>query len=132
MIIDSSALLAVVLSEPDAPQFARAIARGDTRRLPSVTWFEASMRVDTKGDAFAINRFDDFLKDFRIEIIPFTADHAREARRARVLYGKPHHPARLNFGDCMVYGVAKHERDTLLFKGDDFLKTDIVPALKGQ
>jgi ribonuclease VapC len=130
VIIDSSALLAVVLAEPDAVRYARAIATSDTRRIPSVTWFEAAMRVDAKGDAFAVSRFDDFLKDFRIAVVPFTSDHAREARRARMLYGKPHHPARLNFGDCLVYGVAKHEREPLLFKGDDFSQTDIEPALK--
>jgi ribonuclease VapC len=129
LIIDSSALLAVVLAEPDAAHYARAIATSGTRRLPSVTWFEASLRVDTKGDAFAVNRFDDFVRDFRIEIVPFSSDHAREARKARLLYGTPH-PARLNFGDCMVYGVAKHEREALLFKGDEFSLTDIEPALK--
>ena len=130
MIIDSSALLAVVLAEPDADQYARAIATSAARLPPSVTWFEASLRVDANGDAFAVNRFDDFVRDFRIEIVPFTSVHAREARRARLLYGRPHHPAQLNFGDCMVYGVAKHERETLLFKGTDFSKTDIEPALK--
>ncbi len=88
------------------------------------------MRVDAKGDVYAVNRFDDFLKEFRIETVAFTFDHAREARRARLLYGKPHHPAKLNFGDCLVYGVAKHERQPLLFKGDDFSQTDIEPALK--
>jgi ribonuclease VapC len=130
MIIDASALLAVVLAEPDAAQYARAIAASETRRIPSVTLFAAAMRVDARGDAFAISRFDDFLKEFRIETVPFTPDHAREARRARLLYGKPHHPARLNFGDCLVYGVAKHEREPLLFKGDDFSQTDIEPVLK--
>jgi ribonuclease VapC len=130
VIIDSSALLAVVLAEPDAVQYARAIAKSATRRLPSVTWFEASLRVDANGDNFAVNRFNDFVKDFRIEIVSFTAVHANEARRARLLYGKPHHPAQLNFGDCMVYGVAKHEGEKLLFKGTDFSKTDIEPALK--
>jgi ribonuclease VapC len=130
MIIDSSALLAVVLAEPDAAQYARAIAVSGTRRIPSAIWFEASMRIDAMGDAFAVTRFDDFLKDFRIEVVPFTFDHAREARRARMLYGKPHHPARLNFGDCLAYGVAKHEREPLLFKGNDFSQTDIEPALK--
>jgi ribonuclease VapC len=130
VIIDSSALLAVVLAEPDAVHYARAIALSTKRLLPSVTWFEASLRVDASGDAFAANRFDDFVKDFRIEIVPFTFVYAREARRARILYGKPHHPAQLNDGDCMVYGVAKYEREPLLFKGDDFSKTDIEPALK--
>jgi ribonuclease VapC len=130
VIIDASALLAIVLAEPDAIRYARAIAESESRHMPSVTWFEASMRVDANGNDFAVSRFDDFIKDFRIEIVPFTADHAREARRARRLYLKPHHPAQLNFGDCLVYGIAKHERDPLLFKGNDFGHTDIEPALK--
>lgn len=130
MIIDASAVLAIVLAEPDALRYAKAIAASDARRMPSASWFEATLRVDAHGDAFAADRFDDFIRESGIEIVPFTADHAREARRARRLFGKPHHPAQLNYGDCMVYGVAKHEREPLLFKGNDFIHTDIEPALK--
>jgi len=130
VIIDASALLAVVLHEPDAERYARAIAATTARRMPAVTWFEASMRIDMQGDAYAASRFDDFIREFRLELVPFTADHAREARRARTLFGRPHHPAALNYGDCMVYGVARHERQPLLFKGNDFAHTDIEPALK--
>ena len=129
MIIDSSALLAVILAEPDAARYAVAISRSRSRRLPAVTWFEASMRVDARGDAYAVSRFDDFVREFGIELVAFTPEHAHEARRARRLFGKPH-PAQLNYGDCMVYGVAKHEREALLFKGEDFRKTDIEPALE--
>ena len=88
------------------------------------------MQVDGSGDEFAVNRFDDFIREFSIRIIPFTAEHARHARVGRRLYGRSRHPARLNFGDCMVYGVAKAEREPLLFKGNDFAQTDIEPALK--
>ncbi len=88
------------------------------------------MRIDHGGGgAEALQRFDRFLVDFDIDIVPFTKDHAQHARAARLLYGKPH-KAELNFGDCMVYGVAKHEREPLLFKGNDFSHTDIEPALK--
>ncbi len=129
MIIDASALLAIVLAEPDAARYADAIADTDRRHMPAISWFEATLRVDQMGDPHAMRRFDDFARNFRIEIVPFTADHAREARRARRLYGKPH-KAQLNYADCMVYGVAKHEREPLLFKGNDFSQTDIEPALK--
>jgi ribonuclease VapC len=130
VIIDASALLAVVLAEPDAPRYATAIANASERRMPAAAWFEAAMQVDASGDEFAVNRFDDFIRDFRIRIVPFTAEHARHARVGRRLYGRNGHPARLNFGDCMVYGVAKAEREPLLFKGNDFSQTDIEPALK--
>jgi ribonuclease VapC len=130
VIIDASALLAVVLAEPDAPRYAAAIANAAERRMPSVTWFEAAMQVDASGDEFAVNRFDDFIRDFSIRIIPLTAEHARHARVGRRLFGRNNHPARLNFGDCLVYGVAKAEREPLLFKGNDFAQTDIEPALK--
>lgn len=130
MIVDASALLAVVLAEPDAERYARALAGARDPRLPSVTWFEASMQVDAGGDEVAVTRFDEFVQRFDIRIIPFTAEHARHARAGRRLYGRNNHPARLNFGDCLVYGVAKAEREPLLFKGNDFSQTDIEPALK--
>ena len=87
------------------------------------------MQVDAGGDEAATGRFDDFVRDFHLEIIPFTPEHARYARIGRRLYGRNRHPARLNFGDCLVYGVAKVEREPLLFKGNDFSQTDIEPAL---
>ena len=129
MIVDASALLAVVLQEPDAERYGLAILRAPRRQIPSVAWFEATLRVDPMSDPEGMRKLDAFVRDFGLEIVPFTADHAREARRARQLYGRPN-PARLNFGDCMVYGVARHEREPLLFKGDDFSRTDIEPALK--
>jgi ribonuclease VapC len=130
VIIDASALLAIVLAEPDASVYARAIASESRRRIPAVTWFEASMRIEAQGDAVAVTRFDSFASDFNIDIIPFTERHAEFARVGRRLYGRPAHPAGLNFGDCLVYGVAKAEQEPLLFKGTDFTQTDIDPALK--
>ncbi len=130
MIVDASALLAVVFDEPDGRRFAELIAGAPRARMPTATWFEAVLAVDTLGDEFASRRFDDVVRSLRIELIPFTAEHAEHAREARRTYGKRQHPARLNFGDCMVYGVAKAEREPLLFKGNDFSQTDIEPALK--
>lgn len=88
------------------------------------------MRVDWAGDEVAASRFDEVPQIFGIDIIPFTSRHAEAARQGRRLYGRPTHPAGLNFGDCLVYGVAKAEREPLLFKGADFTRTDIEPALK--
>ena len=130
MIVDASALLAIVLNEPDGRRFAEIIAGAPRARMPAPTWFEAALAVDTKGDDLASRRFDDVVRSLRIELIAFTPEHAEHAREARRIYGRQRHAARLNFGDCMAYGVAKAEREPLLFKGNDFAQTDIEPALK--
>ncbi len=130
MIVDASALLAVVLDEPDGRRFAEAIAGAPSARMPAATWFEATLAVDTAGDELAGRRFDDVVRILRIELIAFTPEHAEQAREARRVYGRKRHPAQLNYGDCMVYGVAKTEREPLLFKGNGFSQTDIEPALK--
>jgi ribonuclease VapC len=130
MIVDASALLAVVFDEPDGRRFAEVIAAAPRARMPAATWFEAALAVDTHGDDVAGRRFDDAVRSLRIELMAFTPAHAEQAREARRIYGRKRHPAQLNFGDCMVYGVAKAEREPLLFKGNDFSQTDIEPALK--
>jgi ribonuclease VapC len=130
VIIDASALLAVVLDEPDGRRYAKAIAGAENARMPAPSWFEATLAVDIKGDDLASHRFDDAVRTLQIEVIAFTPEHAAFAREARRIYGRGQHPARLNFGDCMVYGVAKAEREALLFKGNDFSQTDIEAALK--
>ncbi len=130
MIVDASALLAVVFNEPDGRRFAEAIAGAPTARMPAATWFEATLAVDMAGDELAARGFDEVVRLLRIELIAFTPEHALQAREARRIYGKKRHPAQLNFGDCMVYGVARTERETLLFKGNDFSQTDLEPALK--
>jgi ribonuclease VapC len=126
VIVDASALLAVVFDEPDGRRFAEFIASAPRARMPAATWFEAALAVDTRGDDVASRRFDDAVRSLGIEMIAFTPEHAEHAREARRAYGRK----LLNFGDCMVYGVAKAEREPLLFKGNDFAQTDIEPALK--
>jgi ribonuclease VapC len=130
VIVDASALLAVVLDEPDGRQFATTIRRAQRARMPAPAWIEAALAIETRGDDIAGRRFDEAVQRLRIEIMPFTREHAEFAREARRIYGRRQHPAWLNFGDCMVYGVAKAEREPLLFKGNDFAQTDIEPALK--
>ena len=130
MIIDASALLAIALVEAEAPAMLEAITLTPRPRTPAPTWFEAAMVLDRRGDARAAEIFRDMLDKVRIEICPMTAEHAREARRAWSMFGQDRHRARLNFGDCMVYAVAKVDGEPLLFKGDDFHHTDIEPALK--
>jgi ribonuclease VapC len=114
VIVDASALLAVALNEPDGRRFAEAIAGAPRARMPAATRFEAALAVDTDGDDVASRRFDEVVQNLRIELIAFTPVHAEQAREARRIYGRKRHPAQLNFGDCMVYGVAKAEREPLL------------------
>lgn len=131
MIVDTSALLAIVLVEPDAYHFAAAMAGAERVRMSAAHWFEATMAVDSRGNETARKRLDDAPQEVGFAIIPFTEEHARQAREAWRRFGRTsRHPAKLNFGDCMAYGVARAEREPLLFKGNDFPQTDIEPALK--
>jgi ribonuclease VapC len=131
MIVDASALLAVLLREPDAQRFADALTLAARARIPAPNWLEAAMVLDRRGDARARNGFDAALEELRIEVAPFGAAHAAHARQAWRDYGRGSgNPARLNFGDCLAYGFAKGEREPLLFKGEDFTHTDVRPALE--
>jgi ribonuclease VapC len=131
VIIDSSALLALVLREPEAPIFASAVADAIRVRIGSANWLEAAMVVDRRGDPVAAGLFDDFIRQFSIEIAALTLEHVIRGRQAWRDFGKGSgHPANLNFGDCLAYGFARVEGEPLLFKGDDFAKTDIQPVLK--
>ena len=88
------------------------------------------MVVDRRGGALSISRFEDFLRSAEIELIPVSVSQATIARRAWRIFGRGIHPARLNYGDCFAYALAKETREPLLFKGNDFAQTDIEPALK--
>ena len=130
MIIDASALLAIVLNEADGRRYADVIVGSERRLMPTVTWFEASLVVDTCRGEFARSRFQTIVCGLGITFMPFTLEHAEKARVARRTYGRDRHAADPNFGDCMVYAVAKHEGEPLLFRGNDFAQTDIETALK--
>ena len=130
MIIDASAVLAIFKGEPDARRFSDAIAAAPRCRMALPTWFETAINVDSAGDQWASRRLDDFLETGRIALVAFELQHALIARVAWQQYGRGRHPARLNYGDCMAYALAKVERDTLLYKGNDFAQTDIEAALK--
>jgi ribonuclease VapC len=132
VIVDSSALLALVLKEPDAAVFANAMASATRLRISCANWLEAATVVDRRGGPVAAGLFDNFISEFAIEIAGLNAKHTTRARQAWRDFGKGSgHPAKLNFGDCMAYGFARVEGEPLLFKGDDFAQTDIEPALKG-
>ena len=129
MIVDASAVLAVLLDEPDAPAFARALAAASAPRMSVVNHLEAAIRVDRLDTPAAVQALEALLATAGVEIVPATAAHGRLARLAFATYGKGRHPAALNFGDCFAYALAKEAGQPLLFKGRDFTQTDLVPAL---
>jgi ribonuclease VapC len=130
VIVDSSAMLAVILNEADEPRFAAAMVDAPTLRMSAANWVEAAIVVDSRKNPAATLRFEELTDALGLEIMPVTVDHARGARAAHTAFGHGHHPARLNFGDCLAYALAKASGEPLLYKGNDFSQTDIEPALK--
>ena len=130
MIVDSSALMAVIFNEPEESRFAAALVDAPVLRMSVANWVEAAIVVDSRKDPRAKARFEDLRKMLQIELVPVTADMAYRSRVAYADYGKGNHPARLNYGDCFAYALAKETGEPLLFKGTDFAQTDIEPALK--
>ncbi len=127
MIVDPSALLAVVFAESDGQAYADAMLSARECRMSAVGYLEAAIRLDQllgRVDP----RLDQMMELLEITIEPVTPQHARLARIAYRRYGKGNHPARLNLGDCFSYALAKSAREPLLFKGDDFSQTDIPSA----
>lgn len=129
MIVDSSALLAVILGEEDGARMAEAMVDAPCCRISAANWLEAAIVVDNRRNPGASDRFDDLLQALRVEVVPFDARHAALARAAHLRFGKGP-KAKLNFGDCMAYALAKASGEPLLFKGGDFARTDVEPALK--
>ncbi len=129
MIIDSSALMAILLQEPEAERIARAIALDSRRLMSSPTWLEVSIAVFLRAGEEGLRSLDLLVAKYHIEIVSMTPKQAEIARRAFKQYGKSIHPARLNFGDCIVYALAKETGEPLLFKGEDFNKTDILQVI---
>jgi ribonuclease VapC len=132
MIADSSALLAILFAEPDRERYAEALDVDPAPRLSTVNFVAVAVRVDVGGNPIASDAFDDLVKEAGIKIEPVTPEQAYLARRAYRAYGRGSgSPARLNFGDCFAYALAKATGEPLLFKGDDFGHTDIESALGG-
>ena len=130
MIVDASALLAILLDEDDGPTFSDRITESsDPCLLSPVNYLECCLRIDRFSDGARSDRIDESLAIMGIELVPVTPREARLAREAYRNYGKGDHPARLNLGDCFAYALAKARGEALLFKGDDFRKTDVKAAL---
>lgn len=129
MIIDTSALVAILRDEPDAPRFAEAIESARDRRISAATYVELGAVIDGARDPVASRRLDELLAAARITIEPVTEEQAGMAREAYRDFGKGSgHAAGLNFGDCFAYALARDTGEPLLFKGDDFTRTDIRAA----
>ncbi len=131
MIIDTSALVAVLRAEPDAAQIAQALAGAQVKQMSAASYFETAIVIDMSRDPVASRRVNELLREAEIKIAPVTEQQVLIAREAYRDFGKGSgHPAGLSFGDCFAYALAKDKGEPLLFKGTDFAHTDIEPALK--
>lgn len=129
MILDTSALLAVLLEEPEADEFTALILAAENPLISAVSFVEASILAESKGGDGSVRHLDAFLRTAGITIEPVTEEQALAARQAYSDYGKGRHSAGLNLGDCFPYALAKVLGEPLLFKGNDFRKTDVTPAI---
>jgi ribonuclease VapC len=125
MVVDSSALVAILRKEPEAARFTRAILRDSVRLISAANFLEAAIVIDNQAGLSAGRRLDAFVERAGIAIEPVTEAQVRIARQAYVDFGRGNHPAALNFGDCFAYALAKATGEPLLFKGHDFGQTDI-------
>lgn len=129
MIVDSSVLIAVLKNEPDAALVVTTLATAESLSLSAANYLEAGIVADRHLKPADAVRLDELIAEFQIEIVPVTAEHAHLARKACREFGKGNHPAKLNFGDCFAYALAKATGEPLLFKGADFAQTDVARAL---
>lgn len=125
MVIDTSAIIAITLNEPDAPLLEQCIVSDSVRLISAATVLEVAMVLETRLGEAAGREFDLWLLKAGIDIIAVDADQIEVARRAWRRFGKGRHPAALNYGDCFSYALAFTRAEPLLFKGNDFIKTDI-------
>ena len=128
MVIDTSAVMAVLLDEPERGRFTALIGAATPRRMSAVTLVEATMVFEGRKGPAGAGRVDRFVEDGEIEVVPVSVDQARLAQEAFRRFGKGRHPAGLNLGDVFAYALARATGEPLLFKGDDFARTDIAKA----
>ena len=129
MILDTSALAAIFFGESEADSYIRIIHDADICRISAANFVELAMVIEGQIGPDASRQCDIFLRRAEIIIEPVTVEHAHLARQAFFDFGKGRHPAGLNFGDCFAYALAKATREPLLFKGQDFSRTDVEAAL---
>ena len=125
MVIDTSALLGILQNETERRTFNESIEEAGSRSLSTASFVEVSMIVESRYGADGVRDLDLFIAKAQITLVPVDAEQAHLARQAFRQYGKGRHPAGLNFGDCFSYALARSQGEPLLFKGNDFGKTDI-------
>lgn len=131
MVIDTSALMAILCNEADATHFEAALESDATRLISAATLLETSIVIEARFGEAGGRELDLLIHKAQIEVEPFDQEQTEIAREAYRTYGKGRHPAALNFGDCFAYALSVVRGEPLLYKGDDFSKTDIKSALAG-
>jgi ribonuclease VapC len=126
MVIDTSALVAILKREPERRAFIEAIEAADARLMSVATFVEISIVIEARHGAEGLRDLDHLIGRAGIEFVPVNADHGTLAREAFSRFGKGRHRAGLNYGDCFSYALAISTGEPLLFKGDDFLHTDVT------
>jgi ribonuclease VapC len=125
MVLDTSAVLAILQNEPERRKFNEAIDAAETRSLSTASFVECSMIVESRYGADGVRDLDLLIAKAQISLVAVDEEQANLARRAFRKYGKGRHPASLNFGDCFSYALSKALQEPLLFKGNDFSQTDV-------
>lgn len=129
MVIDTSAILAILFDEPESPAIRLVIEEDPIRFISSGTYLETSIVIEARFGEQGGREFDLLMHTAKIEVISVDRDQAEVAREGYRRFGKGRHPAALNFGDCFAYALSRCTGEKLLFKGDDFSRTDVEPAL---
>jgi ribonuclease VapC len=129
MVIDTSAVVAILLNEPGCERFTRALNEAPYLAISAASVLEISLVIDSRFGARAAGMLDRWLESAPVEIVAVTPKQVTIAREGFRQFGKGKHPAALNFGDCFSYSLAKASGDRLLYQGSDFSQTDILPAL---
>jgi ribonuclease VapC len=129
MVLDTSSILAILLNEPEAALFAEIMSKSQRRLISAGTLLELMIVIETKKGEVGGRELDLLLHRLKTDVVPFDGEQAEIARIAWRQFGKGNHPAGLNFGDCFAYALSKTSGEPLLFKGNDFNQTDILPLL---
>lgn len=129
MVIDSSAILAILLREPERDAFVHAIAGAGVRLVSSMNALESAVVISARKGDLGVRELDLLFHQASFEVVAFTEEHLRLARAAYEKFGKGRHRAGLNLGDCCAYALSRHSGEPLLFKGNDFPHTDIPSAV---